>query len=56
MVHHKIHLTAENMGDPDISLAFDNLQLLCVDCHAAVHKKNNQRYRIEPTGKIIPTD
>lgn len=37
VVHHVIHLTPENIGDPNISLSFDNFQRLCQDCHAAVH-------------------
>lgn len=37
IVHHKEHLTPENINDPDISLGFDNLELLCRACHAEVH-------------------
>lgn len=37
VVHHVIHLTPENIGDPHIALSFDNFQRLCQDCHAAVH-------------------
>ena len=37
VVHHVIHLTPENIGDPKISLSYDNFQRLCQDCHAAVH-------------------
>lgn len=32
-VHHKIELTPENIGDPSITLNWDNLQLLCHSCH-----------------------
>ena len=28
-VHHKIRLTPENIGDPDITLNWDNMELLC---------------------------
>ena len=37
IVHHKIHLTPENINNPDISLSADNLELLCRDCHALEH-------------------
>ena len=37
IVHHKVHLTPENITDPKISLNFENLELLCRDCHAAEH-------------------
>ncbi|MBO7670768.1 MAG: HNH endonuclease, partial [Oscillospiraceae bacterium] len=34
IVHHIRELTPDNIDDPDTTLAFDNLQLLCRDCHA----------------------
>lgn len=37
IVHHKVHLTPENIDDPEITLSFDNLELLCRDCHAEEH-------------------
>lgn len=36
-VHHKIYLTDGNLQDPDISLNWDNLELLCDKCHAEEH-------------------
>lgn len=38
IVHHKIYLTPENIGNPDISLNPDNLETLCRDCHALEHE------------------
>ncbi|QDW86494.1 HNH endonuclease [Staphylococcus hominis] len=38
-VHHKIYLTSENIDDPNITLDWDNLQLLCKACHFAIHEK-----------------
>ena len=37
VVHHKVHLTPENIDDPHVTLAYDNMQRLCQDCHAEVH-------------------
>ena len=37
IVHHKIHLTPENINDPLITLGFDNLECVCRDCHALAH-------------------
>lgn len=41
IVHHKIHLTPMNINNPDIALGFDNLELLCIDCH---NKEHFQKY------------
>ena len=40
-VHHKIYLTPENIGNPDITLNFDNFELLCDICH---QKEHNEKY------------
>lgn len=37
IVHHKIYLTPENINDPNISLNWDNLELLCQHCHNIEH-------------------
>lgn len=37
IVHHKIHLTPENINDPDICLGFANLKYDCHACHNAEH-------------------
>lgn len=47
-VHHKIHLTDDNVDDPAVALAFENLELLCTDCHAAEH--DSHRYVIDASG------
>lgn len=47
-VHHKIHLTDENVYFPEIALDFENLELLCVDCHAAEHSR--RRYIVDADG------
>ena len=37
IVHHKIALTPENINDPNITLNWENLELLCQDCHNKEH-------------------
>lgn len=44
-VHHKKFLTPQNINDPDITLNWDNLQLLCSDCHCAIHNKAYEMHR-----------
>lgn len=55
IVHHIIHLTPANIDDPSITLNFNNLRLVCRECHAAEHgAKANLRYIIDSNGKVIP--
>lgn len=42
-VHHKIRLSRQNLSDPSITLNWDNLELLCKDCHLHVHDKRIAR-------------
>lgn len=37
IVHHVIEITPENIERPEIVLNYDNLELLCRECHAEVH-------------------
>lgn len=37
IVHHKIHLNPSNINNPNVTLNFDNLELLCIDCHNKEH-------------------
>lgn len=55
IVHHKIHLTPENINDPSITLSFDNLKLVCRDCHAVEHKPE-KRYKFDELGKLVTLD
>ena len=36
-VHHRIWLTEQNLQDPSIALASENLEALCDVCHAKEH-------------------
>lgn len=37
IVHHKIHLNEKNYMDDNIAYNWDNLELLCIDCHNIIH-------------------
>lgn len=57
ILHHKIYLTPENINDPNITLSFENLEYLCLDCHNREHSNKNktrQRYKFAESGDIIP--
>lgn len=49
IVHHKLHLTPANIDNPNVTLSFANLELLCRDCHAEEHADEyGKDGRIEP--------
>jgi len=53
IVHHKIHITPQNIGDPSITMSFDNLELLCRTCHGEVHRRSApKRYLVDADGKV----
>lgn len=52
IVHHKVHLTPENIDKPEVTLSFDNLELLCRECHSKEHTKIKKRYVADKFGKI----
>ncbi len=37
IVHHKIKITDENEDDPNVTLNWDNLEYLCLECHNREH-------------------
>ena len=53
VVHHIIEITPMNIDDPNITLSFDNLRLVCRDCHAQEHSQRGRRYIIDDDGRII---
>lgn len=69
-VHHKIHLSPENIYDPKVSLNPDNLISLCKDCHFNEHKKDKETgkrkkhglsegdcaegYHFDASGQLVP--
>lgn len=56
IVHHKIHVTPENIENPNISMSMDNLELLCRKCHAEEHPEiyghTERRYEVVD-GRVI---
>lgn len=42
IVHHRIHLTQENLGDPELMYGFDNLEALCIECHNTEHRRGRK--------------
>jgi 5-methylcytosine-specific restriction endonuclease McrA len=61
IVHHKIHITPDNINNPNIILDWNNLELVCRDCHRLEHdsdikhgrSRSPRRYRVDENGKII---
>ena len=49
-VHHRIHLTPENLSDPRIALDSSNLMALCEECHAEQHR--TKRWRVDALGRV----
>lgn len=58
IVHHKIHLTAENFNDPSVAYNFENLEALCFDCHNKEHfgDKVPRRWSFDSDGSLIVAD
>lgn len=53
IVHHKVHLNPANINNPEITLAWSNLMLLCTDCHAKIHAgKTERRYQVDELGRV----
>jgi 5-methylcytosine-specific restriction endonuclease McrA len=40
IVHHKIYITPGNIHDPNITVNWNNLELLCRECHKKEHDGN----------------
>lgn len=56
IAHHKKEITPQNINNPEITLNLDNLEALCMDCHAKVHHRRDKRYRIDKDGKVVGFD
>ena len=58
VVHHKIYITPRNIHKLEIVLCFDNLELLCQDCHNKEHiskiKVTRSDVKFDEYGNLIP--
>lgn len=59
IAHHKEYLTPENIDDPNISLNWDNLEAVCLNCHNLIHGvgskcEDEEQYTFTPEGDLIP--
>lgn len=59
-VHHKKPLTVDNITDPNITLSWKNLELVCEECHTHIHDemkkrsgKRHKRYKVNKDGTVI---
>lgn len=54
IVHHVHPITPSNIDDPNITLSFSNLRLLCRSCHERVHRRRDQqeRYTVDGYGRV----
>ena len=55
IVHHKVHLTPANIGDPSVTLDQSNLMRVCRDCHAELHR-HDRPYGGGPHGTFVAFD
>lgn len=54
IVHHKKHLTPANINNPEITLSWDNLMYLCLECHNRIHGKQDERVALfDSNGNMI---
>ena len=51
IVHHKIHIEDDNTDDPNVLLNWNNLELLCRQCHGKEHMK--RRWKLDKDGKVV---
>lgn len=53
IVHHKTELTPENINRPEITLDWENLRLVCRECHAKAHGARERRYVVDELGRVV---
>lgn len=55
LVHHREHLNETNVNDPKISLGYDNLEAVCIECHNKIHYgRTDKRYTVDQFGRVFP--
>ena len=54
IVHHKIFVEPETITDPNVLLDWNNLELVCRECHAELHSaKEGRRYKLDELGRVM---
>lgn len=59
IVHHIKEMDSETIKNPKLAFGFDNLQLVCRDCHNEIHENRkklsgrSKRYTINELGEVI---
>lgn len=61
IVHHIIEMNSENIKNEKLAYGFDNLQLVCRDCHKEIHEKRqlkgrSKRYSVNEYGEVFTND
>ena len=52
IVHHVRPITKATINNPDITLSWGNLRLLCRSCHERAHRRTARRYTIDEQGHV----
>ena len=59
IVHHRVWLNEQNINSSEITLGWDNLEPLCIECHTCEHLQNGgdtaQGLAFDATGHLIKT-
>lgn len=56
IVHHKVYLTPDNINDPNITLSWENLELVCATCHQHEHFESDaiiDGYKFNEFGDMV---
>lgn len=55
IVHHVEELTPFNIENPEVSMSWSNLRLVCRECHLKEHDKRmkGRRYEFGPNGEVV---
>ena len=56
IVHHREYINPDNITDPEVLMSFDNLELLCMDCHNKEHSAPKKRYIVRADGSVSPSE
>ena len=53
IVHHIKYINPGNIGNPEITLGWDNLEALCMDCHNQEHAGSYSTAVFDENGNMI---